>query len=113
MADMATMTIPRTHQGVRDLDQVRGPVIPVSGGPAPSAGSGLNMSSTERMACEVGGAALVLFGLTRASLAGLALAALGGGMIYRGASGHCPLYASLGINTAGNTDADAELVYRP
>jgi uncharacterized membrane protein len=112
MAEMTTMTMPRTHQGVRDLDQVKGEVIPFSGGPAPGVGSGRNMGPLDRVACGVGGAALLLFGLTRGTLPGFALAALGGALIYQGASGYCPLYAELGINTAGNSDADAEIVYR-
>ena len=112
MPDMTTMTIPRTRQGVRDLDQVKGRVIPYSGGPAPGAGSGRNMGALDRVACGVGGGALLLFGLTRRTLLGFALAALGGGLIYQGASGYCPLYAELDINTTGNTDAGAEVVYR-
>jgi uncharacterized membrane protein len=108
-----TMTIPRTHQGVRDLDQVRGRLIPVSGGPAPLAGSGRNMGSADRVACTVGGGALLLLGLAHGSLPGLGLAALGGSLLYSGISGHCPLYAALGWNTAGDTGPDAEIVYRP
>src|SRR5947199_10477250 len=73
MAEMTTMTMPRTRQGVRDLDQVRGAVIPFSGGPAPGVGSGRNMGQLDRVACGVGGAALLLFGLTRGTLPGFAL----------------------------------------
>jgi uncharacterized membrane protein len=50
--------------------------------------------------CWAGGL-LTLYGLTRGSLGGLGLAALGGGLLYRGASGHCHLYEALGVNTAG------------
>jgi uncharacterized membrane protein len=109
MAEMTTMTVPRTRQGVRDLDQIRGEVIPFSGEPAP----GKNMGPLDRAACGVGGAALLLFGLSRGTLPGFALAALGGALVYRAASGYCPLYAELGISTAGNTDTGAEIVYRP
>ena len=107
MAEMTTMTIPRTHQGVRDLDQVRGRIIPFSGGPA---NTGVNVGSVGRVASVVGGTALLLFGLSRVSLPGLGLAALGGGLLARGLSGHCPLLAELGLNTAPPTDA--EVVYR-
>ncbi len=109
MPEATTMTVPRTHQGVRDLDQIKGGVIPFSGGPAPA---GVNVGSIERLACAVGGGALALFGLMRGKLAGLALAALGGGLIYRGVSGHCLLFAELGWNTAGGPEPDAEVVYR-
>ena len=107
MPDLTTMTMPRTRQGVRDLDQVRGRVIPFSGGPA---SAGKNLGPLDRAACGASGAALALFGLTRGTLPGFALAALGGVLAYRAASGYCPLYAELGSNTAGSPDA--ELVYR-
>jgi uncharacterized membrane protein len=60
----------------------------------------VNVGETERLASKVGGAALVLYGLTRRSPAGLGLALLGGALAYRGVSGHCSTYAALGINTA-------------
>ncbi len=108
MAEMTTMTIPRTHQGVRDLDQVRGRIIPFSGGPAGSAE--VNVGTVERVATAVGGAALLLYGLTRRTLLGLGVAALGGGLLARGLSGHCPLYEELGLRTAPGRDA--EIVFR-
>jgi uncharacterized membrane protein len=49
----------------------------------------------------LGGAALAVTGLMRGTGGGLALAALGGGLMYRGLTGHCPMYGSLGISTAG------------
>jgi uncharacterized membrane protein len=64
------------------------------------AGCAINVGDTERWLSLLGGGALALYGLSRGSLGGLALAALGGGLIYRGASGHCPAYDSLGMNTA-------------
>ncbi len=60
----------------------------------------VNVSEVERMASAVGGAALAVYGLTRGTLGGLALAAVGGSLVYRGISGHCALFESLGINTA-------------
>src|SRR5688572_2426566 len=60
----------------------------------------INVSETERVASMVGGGALALFGLSRASLGGLGLAALGGALLYRGATGHCDLYDMLGMSTA-------------
>ena len=41
----------------------------------------------------VGGGVLALMGLSRRSIPGLALAAVGGGMIYRGVTGRDPLQA--------------------
>jgi len=60
----------------------------------------LNVGEYERWASVLGGSALAIYGLTRSSLPGLGLAALGGAFIYRGLTGHCDCYAALGINTA-------------
>src|SRR5438874_10148087 len=60
----------------------------------------LNVGEYERWASVFGGGMLALYGLTRRSWGGLALAALGGMFVQRGVSGHCLCYAALGINTA-------------
>ena len=60
----------------------------------------VNVGDTERLLSLLGGAALGLYGLSRRSLGGLALAAMGGSLIYRGATGHCSAYQTLGVNTA-------------
>ncbi len=59
----------------------------------------LNVGDGERLACVLGGSLLAGYGLKRGSLGGLALASLGGGLLYRGLTGHCPAYSSLGIST--------------
>ena len=64
---------------------------------------GINVHPAERWLSVAGGSALVVYGLKRRSLGGLALALLGGGLIYRGVKGHCQAYAALGINTARGT----------
>src|SRR5262245_55682384 len=60
----------------------------------------VNVGDAERMLSTIGGGALALYGLSRGNLGGLALAAVGGGLIYRGLSGHCSLYGQLGVSTA-------------
>ncbi len=60
----------------------------------------VNVGETERVLSAVGGGALAVYGLTRGSLGGLCLAALGGALVYRGLSGHCSCYASMGVSTA-------------
>lgn len=60
----------------------------------------VNVSYPERWLSAVAGAALAAYGLSRRSIAGLALAGLGGAIVWRGASGHCQLYHVLGISTA-------------
>lgn len=59
-----------------------------------------NVKETERWASLLGGGTLVAFGLAKRDWTGMGLAALGGGLLWRGATGHCDLYQALGINTA-------------
>jgi uncharacterized membrane protein len=59
----------------------------------------INVGMTERKITSGIGAALILLGLRRGSLGGLLSAGLGGALIYRGVTGHCPMYESLGIDT--------------
>ena len=63
-------------------------------------GRHVNVGDTERWLSLLGGGALALLGLSRRSLPGLGLAAVGGSLLYRGASGHCSLYQALGVSTA-------------
>ena len=65
-----------------------------------------NLNHPERWVSVVGGAALAAYGLTRRSLSGWILAALGGGLVWRGATGHCMVYESLGISTAEEPQYD-------
>ncbi|MGH7129729.1 MAG: SRPBCC family protein, partial [Planctomycetaceae bacterium] len=60
----------------------------------------VNVGQSERLLSAIGGGMLTLYGLTRGSLPGFALAAIGSAFIWRGASGHCLAYESLDINTA-------------
>ncbi|HEV3446959.1 MAG TPA: SRPBCC family protein [Gemmataceae bacterium] len=59
----------------------------------------LNVSEIERLASVIAGSALGLYGLTRRSLGGAVVAAVGGCLVYRGLTGHCPVYEALGIDT--------------
>ena len=72
---------------------------------------GKNLSETERMASVIGGGALVAFGLVRRRWDGLALAALGGTLVYRGATGHCDLYQAFGVNTAKRSGRSVSIPY--
>jgi uncharacterized membrane protein len=60
----------------------------------------INVGENERWASLLGGGLLAAYGLSRGTLGGLLLAAAGGSLVYRGATGHCNLYGALGINTA-------------
>jgi len=85
------------------MDATRSPV-PVA--PPAEGTSHVNVHEVERIVSAAAGGLLAAYGLTRGSLGGAALAALGSVLVYRGASGHCPGYAALGVDTAGY-DANA------
>ena len=73
--------------------------------------STVNVADVERWASAIGGAALTAYGIKQLkdrSPAGAALTAAGGALIYRGATGHCPVYAATGVNTAGDRDDTRE-----
>jgi uncharacterized membrane protein len=63
-------------------------------------GSDVNVGQNERVVSGIGGGLLAAYGLTRGDLIGLGLAALGGSLVYRSATGHCKVYQAAGINTA-------------
>jgi uncharacterized membrane protein len=60
----------------------------------------VNVGDKERLISLLAGGALGLYGLSRFSLGGMALAVAGGSLIYRGMSGHCSLYRALDVSTA-------------
>ena len=65
-----------------------------------------NVSNPERWFSVVAGTALAAYGLTRRSVPGVLLAGVGGALAWRGATGHCLIYRSLGISTALDADGD-------
>lgn len=74
--------------------------------------SGVNVNQTERWISGLAGGALALYGLTRRTWGGAALALVGGTLIARGSTGHCYMYDALGVNTAG-TETGNPLVSVP
>jgi uncharacterized membrane protein len=62
----------------------------------------VNVSSTERLLSAAAGSILGAVGLSRRDWPGLAIAGVGGALLYRGVSGQCAGYRALGINTAEN-----------
>lgn len=83
---------PRTHQGVRNLDQ---PYRSGGGNPMP-----VNVAPSERMLSSLGGGALTALGLASRGWLGLGLLFAGGSLLVRGVTGHCTLNQALGRNTA-------------
>jgi uncharacterized membrane protein len=66
--------------------------------------TGVNVGETERWASAAGGALLALYGISRRDpVRQLVLPVLGGLLMYRGVSGRCPVYGTLGVSTASKT----------
>src|SRR5262245_47099160 len=79
-------------------------------GRQPTREQATNVGDAERWVSVIGGGLLGLLGLKQGSLTGLGLAAIGGGLIYRGLTGHCNVYAALGVSTAAHHHAPATSV---
>jgi uncharacterized membrane protein len=62
-------------------------------------GRATNVGDAERKVSVAAGAVLAGLGVAHQSIPGLLIAAVGGGMIYRGVSGHCPVYQLMDIDT--------------
>ena len=67
-----------------------------------------NVGSTERWISILGGAALVMRGMSRPSMAGALLGLGGVGLLYRGITGHCPAYEALGIDHSDESYAERQ-----
>ena len=59
----------------------------------------INVKQPERIGSLAAGVGLAAYGLSRRSLGGVLLALVGGALIKRGATGHCEMYAKLGVNS--------------
>lgn len=66
-----------------------------------------NVGDNERIASTVAGGALVALGIKQGGLLGVGLSLLGGGLLLRGATGHCGVYKVLDVNTADESDSDS------
>jgi uncharacterized membrane protein len=64
----------------------------------------INVHEAERMGSALAGGLALAWGLASRSSIGKAAALVGGGLVYRGVSGHCHLYQALGVNTAERAD---------
>ena len=59
-----------------------------------------NVGQAERIVSGVAGGALVTYGLKAGGVFGTALSLVGGGLLYRGATGHCHVYDAASFSTA-------------
>ncbi|MCU0496121.1 MAG: DUF2892 domain-containing protein [Anaerolineae bacterium] len=69
--------------------------------------SPVNVGPDERTISLVAGVVLILLGLAKRNLWSLPAIALGTKMLYRGATGHSPIYSLLKLNTAVSTHPEA------
>lgn len=60
----------------------------------------VNVGTIERVASLAGGLAMIAWGLRRRSRAGLGMAMTGASLVWRGISGWCALYGTLGVDRA-------------
>jgi len=70
-----------------------------------------NVNEPERWVSVVAGSALAAYGLKLRSIPGLVLSALGGALVWRGATGHCIVYESLGVTTANGNGRQVSVPY--
>lgn len=66
-----------------------------------------NVSDTERLVSAVGGSLLAAYGINRGDTLGVLLSVLGGGLMLRGATGHCQVYDAMGVDTSVPGDNDS------
>jgi uncharacterized membrane protein len=66
-----------------------------------------NVGDAERVISGVAGGALITYGLKAGGLFGTALSLIGGGLLYRGATGHCHAYDAANFSTADAADTKA------
>lgn len=62
--------------------------------------STVNISQMERIASTVAAPLLAYVGVKRGGITGMVLGVIAAEMVYRGATGHSPLYQAIGMNTA-------------
>lgn len=71
-----------------------------------------NVGEIERLFSSLLGGLMLIGGLSRRSVPGLALAARGAALLYRGTTGHCQVYESLGLDTNHGTIHTARSIDR-
>ena len=91
---MSSLQAPRfSVEGIRQHEEAHRPTSPI------------NVGEVERWASTIAGTLLAAHGLRRGSLGGLASALVGGGLIYRGVTGHCSAYSALKLDTSDKHQA--------
>jgi uncharacterized membrane protein len=66
-----------------------------------------NVGTAERVVSVLGGGLLAAYGLRRGTSMGLLSALAGGALVYRGVTGHCDVYQTLGLTSAEHNERTA------
>lgn len=66
-----------------------------------------NVGNNERIASSVAGGAMIAYGIKHGGYLGIVLSLFGGGLLLRGATGHCNVYKAFDLNTADEKDSDS------
>jgi uncharacterized membrane protein len=72
-----------------------------------------NVSEPERWISVIFGSALAAYGLKKRNAAGIVIGGIGAGLVWRGASGLCPVYKAFGLTTAEESLHDDEHISVP
>jgi len=70
-----------------------------------------NVNDPERWVSVVAGSALAAYGLKMRSIPGIVLSALGGALVWRGATGHCPVYEAMGVSSVADDGRQVSIPY--
>ena len=70
-----------------------------------------NVNDPERWVSVIAGSALAAYGLKMRTIPGVVLSLLGGVLVWRGATGHCPVYEALGVNSAEDDGRNVSVPY--
>ncbi|HEX6084716.1 MAG TPA: SRPBCC family protein [Thermoanaerobaculia bacterium] len=70
-----------------------------------------NVNDPERWVSVIAGSALAAYGLKMRSIPGIVLAALGGSLVWRGATGHCMVYEAMGITSVADDGRQVSVPY--
>lgn len=71
--------------------------------------TGVNVSRPERWISALAGGAAIAYALKERTIGGLATAAAGSALVFRGITGHCPVYGMLHVSTArGSAGGDTK-----
>ncbi|MEO7860615.1 MAG: DUF2892 domain-containing protein [Nitrospirales bacterium] len=71
-----------------------------------------NVGEIERVFSSILGGMMLIGGLSRRSMPGLTLAMTGAAFLYRGATGYCKVFESLGLDTNRDTMNSARSIER-